>query len=100
MREVFLLLIPCAALTLVLAVPITRLVYQRGAFNAVVDRRGLDGAALVLVLAAVLGREPAAHPHVLQPAAPVALTRLSGIVLVLNVAVSIALAGRSGSRGS
>ena len=34
MRGVFLLLIPCAALTLVLAEPITRLVYQRGAFDA------------------------------------------------------------------
>src|SRR5215213_10223128 len=33
MRGVFLLLIPCAALTLVLAEPITRLVYDRGAFG-------------------------------------------------------------------
>jgi len=34
MRQINLLLIPCAALLLVLATPITRLVYQRGAFNA------------------------------------------------------------------
>jgi putative peptidoglycan lipid II flippase len=33
-RQIFLLLIPAAACTLVLAEPITRLVYQRGAFDA------------------------------------------------------------------
>jgi putative peptidoglycan lipid II flippase len=33
-RQIFLLLIPAAALTLALAEPITRLVYQRGAFTA------------------------------------------------------------------
>ena len=54
MRGVFLLLIPCAALTLVLAEPITRLVYQRGAFGDAVDGGGLHGAAVVLLLAAVL----------------------------------------------
>jgi putative peptidoglycan lipid II flippase len=34
MRQINLLMIPCAALLLVLATPITRLIYQRGAFNA------------------------------------------------------------------
>jgi putative peptidoglycan lipid II flippase len=34
MRQINLLLIPAAALLIVLATPITRLVYQRGAFNA------------------------------------------------------------------
>jgi putative peptidoglycan lipid II flippase len=34
MRQINLLLIPAAAITLVLATPITRLVYQRGAFDA------------------------------------------------------------------
>jgi putative peptidoglycan lipid II flippase len=33
MRQIFLLLIPAAAVTLALAVPITRLVYERGAFG-------------------------------------------------------------------
>src|SRR5256886_16762356 len=33
-RQINLLLIPCAALLIVLATPITRLLYQRGAFNA------------------------------------------------------------------
>ena len=32
-RQIFLMLIPCAAFTLVLATPITRLVYERGAFD-------------------------------------------------------------------
>jgi putative peptidoglycan lipid II flippase len=34
MRQVLLLLVPCAALTLALSVPITRLVFQRGQFDA------------------------------------------------------------------
>lgn len=34
MRQINLLLIPAAAITMVLATPITRLVFQRGAFNA------------------------------------------------------------------
>jgi len=34
MRQIILLLIPAAAVVLVLSVPITRLVYQRGEFNA------------------------------------------------------------------
>ena len=62
MRGVFLLLIPCAAITLVLAEPITRLVYQRGAFDAASTDEVSDGAPVVLVLAAVLGRQPAARP--------------------------------------
>ena len=34
MRQIFLLLVPAAAITLALATPIVRLVYQRGAFDA------------------------------------------------------------------
>ena len=39
MRQIFLLLVPAAAITIALATPITRLVYQRGAFDAAVDRQ-------------------------------------------------------------
>jgi putative peptidoglycan lipid II flippase len=34
MRQIFLLLVPAAAITMALATPITRLVYQRGSFDA------------------------------------------------------------------
>jgi putative peptidoglycan lipid II flippase len=34
MRQIFLLLVPAAAITIALATPITRLVYQRGSFDA------------------------------------------------------------------
>ncbi len=99
-RGVFLLLIPCAALTLVLAEPITRLVYQRGAFNTYSTDRGVHRAVVVLVLACrsrgstccSRGRSSASSDRGSSPA-------LSAIVLVLNVAVSIALAGPLGIAG-
>jgi hypothetical protein len=56
----------------VLAEPITRLLYERGEFDAQVDRAGRRGARLVQLLAAVQRREPAADPDVLLPPAPVA----------------------------
>ena len=71
MRQIFLLLIPAAAATLALSEPITRLIYQHGAFGPCVDRPRLDRALLVLVLAAVLRRQPAAHADLLQPPAAV-----------------------------
>ena len=48
-----------------------RLVYQRGAFDAGVDRAGERGAVLVLLQPAVLRRQPAADAHVLLAAAAV-----------------------------
>ena len=70
-RQIALTLIPAAVVTAVLATPLTRLVYQRGEFGAESTELVVDGAVLVRVLAALRGREPAAHAHVLQPAAAV-----------------------------
>ena len=53
MRQIFLLLIPAAAFTLVLATPIVRLVFQHGAFGAESTERVVHGAVLVLVQPAV-----------------------------------------------
>ena len=47
MRQILLLLIPAAAAVLVLSVPMTRLVYQRGEFDAAPDAPGGPGALLV-----------------------------------------------------
>ena len=55
-RQIFLLLIPAAACTLVLAEPITRLVYERGEFGAGLDRARRRGAVLVLLQPAVRRR--------------------------------------------
>ena len=72
MRQIALLLIPSAAVTLVLATPIARLVYERGAFDARLDRAGGRGAVLVLLLAALRRDQPAADAHVLLAPAAVA----------------------------
>ena len=74
-RQIFLLLIPAAACTLVLAEPITRLVYERGEFGAGLDGHRRRGAVLVLLQPAVRGRQPAADADVLLAAAPVAADR-------------------------
>ena len=70
-RQICLLLIPSAVLMAVLAEPITRLVYQRGAFGAEATDLTSDGDGVVVDLAAVPGREPAVLAHLLQPPAPV-----------------------------
>ena len=77
MRQIFLLLIPAAAATLALSEPITRLIYEHGAFGHELDRPGLERAVLVLVLAALQRRQPAAHAHLLQPPAAVDHDRAS-----------------------
>ena len=51
MRQIALLLVPCAAITVALATPIMRLVYQRGEFDAQSTTEVARGAVLVLVLA-------------------------------------------------
>ena len=70
-RQICLLLIPSAVLMAVLAEPITRLVYQRGAFGGRGHRPGGRGDGLVVDLAALPGGQPAVLAHVLQPPAAV-----------------------------
>ncbi|MEA2177502.1 MAG: putative peptidoglycan lipid flippase [Solirubrobacteraceae bacterium] len=98
-RGVFLLLIPCAALTLVLAEPITRLVYERGAFgNSSTD----EVSTALLWFSFSL---PFSGVNLLLTRTffslqrPWLVTKLSGITLVINVAVSVALAGPLGIAG-
>jgi putative peptidoglycan lipid II flippase len=99
MRGVFLLLIPCAACTLVLSEPITRLVYERGAFG---EASTEEVATALLWFSFSL---PFAGVNLLLTRTffslqrPWLVTKLSGLTLVLNVAVSIALAQAFGIAG-
>src|SRR4051812_43247858 len=91
MRLIFLCLIPCAAATIALATPITRLVYQRGAFGAQATEEvstalfwfsfslPFNGANLMLTRTFFSLR---------RPWVPTALAVSS---LVVNAAVSVAL---------
>ena len=75
MRQILLLLIPAAAAVLVLSVPMTRLVYQRGEFDAAADPPRRAGALLVRLLAALQRALPDADPDLLQPAAALGADR-------------------------
>jgi putative peptidoglycan lipid II flippase len=98
-RGVFLLLIPCAALTLVLAEPITRLVYERGAFG---DSSTEEVSTALLWFSLSL---PFSGVNLLLTRTffslqrPWLVTKLSGLTLLLNVVVSVALAGPFGIAG-
>jgi putative peptidoglycan lipid II flippase len=90
-RQIFLLLIPAAAITLVMAVPITRLVYQRGAF---------DSASTTLVSEALFWFSfslPFAGANLLLTRTFFSLQRpwlptgLGGATLIVNLVVSLAL---------
>jgi putative peptidoglycan lipid II flippase len=91
MRQIFLLLIPCAAATLALAMPITRLVYERGEFGATATD---DVSSALFWFSFSL---PFAGANLLltrtffslqRPWVP---TALSGVSLVINAGVSLAL---------
>ena len=66
-RMIALFLIPAAVGDRRAAEPLTRLVYQRGEFGAGVDRRVTEALFWFSFSTAVLGRQPAAHAHVLLP---------------------------------
>jgi putative peptidoglycan lipid II flippase len=91
MRQINLLLIPCAALMLVLATPITRLVYQRGVFTA--HSTHLVSTALFWFAFSL----PFAGVNLLLSRTFFALkrpwipTRLAAINIVVDIVVSIAL---------
>ena len=75
MRQILLLLVPAMAAILVLSEPMTRLVYERGEFDATSTDLVVRGALLVRVLAAVQRPVPAADPDLLQPPAALAADR-------------------------
>ena len=91
MRQINLLLVPCAALLLVLATPITRLVYQRGVFNA--QSTHLVSIALFWFAFSL----PFAGVNLLLSRTFFALkrpwipTRLAAVNIVVDIIVSLAL---------
>ncbi len=90
-RQIFLLLIPAAAITLALATPIVRLVYERGAFNehsVEQVRLALFWFSFSLPFAGVNLLMTRTFFSVQRPWAPTALAAGN---LVLNAAVSLAL---------
>ena len=99
MRQIFLLLIPAAACTLVLAEPITRLIYERGEFDA--DSTELVAEALFWFSFSL----PFAGANLLLTRTFFALQRpwlptaLGGATLLLNAAVAVALYGPFGVGG-
>jgi putative peptidoglycan lipid II flippase len=99
MRQIALLLIPAAAITIALPEPITRLVYQRGEFDA----QSTDQVAEALFWFSF--SLPFSGFNLLltrtffslqQPWTP---TALAGVTLVINLAVSAALYGPLGIAG-
>ncbi|MGH2942388.1 MAG: murein biosynthesis integral membrane protein MurJ [Solirubrobacteraceae bacterium] len=98
-RQIFLLLIPAAACTLVLAEPITRLVYERGAFGP--DSTDLVSEALFwfsfsLPFAGVNLLLTRTFFSLQRPWLP---TGLGAATLVVNLAVALALVGPYGTGG-
>jgi putative peptidoglycan lipid II flippase len=91
MRQIFLLLIPAAAITLALATPITRLVYQRGSFDAESTRlvaQALFWFSFSLPFSGVNLLLTRSFFSLQRPWLPTALAAGS---LVVNAAVSLAL---------
>lgn len=90
-RQIMLLLIPAAAFTIVLATPITRLVYERGAFDA--ESTELVSSALFwfsfsLPLSGVNLLLTRSFFSLQRPWQP---TAMAGVSLLVNAAVSLAL---------
>jgi putative peptidoglycan lipid II flippase len=99
MRQIFLLLIPAAACTLVLAEPITRLVYERGEFGP--DSTDLVAEALFWFSFSL----PFAGANLLLTRTFFSLQRpwiptaLGGATLLVNAVVAVALYGPFGVGG-
>jgi putative peptidoglycan lipid II flippase len=90
-RQILLLLVPAAAVTLVLATPITRLVYERGNFNAESTKlvsEALFWFSFSLPFAGVNLLLTRTFFSVRRPWLP---TKLSAMSLVVNGVVSLAL---------
>ena len=99
-RQIALLLIPSAVLMAVLAEPITRLVYQRGAFGA--EATDLTSTALFWWSLSLpfQGASLLFSRTFFSLQRPWATTALAGVNLAVNVVLALALYGRSRSRAS
>jgi putative peptidoglycan lipid II flippase len=98
-RQIFLMLIPAAAITLVLAEPITRLIYERGEFGAASTDQvseALFWFSFSLPFAGVNLLLTRSFFSLQRPWTP---TALAGVTLLLNVAVSVALYSPFGVAG-
>jgi len=98
-RQIFLLLIPAAACTLVLAEPITRLVYERGEFDATstdIVAEALFWFSFSMPFAGVNLLLTRTFFSLQRPWLP---TGLGAATLVINVVVALALVGPFGTGG-
>jgi putative peptidoglycan lipid II flippase len=98
-RQIFLLLIPAAACTLVLATPITRLVYQRGEFDTDSTRivaEALFWFSFSLPFAGVNLLLTRTFFSLQRPWLP---TGLGGATLIVNLVVALVLVGPFGIGG-
>jgi putative peptidoglycan lipid II flippase len=91
LRSIFLLLIPCAALTLVLAEPIVRLVYERGDFDAQSTRDVTEALFWFSFSLPFAGANLLLTRTFFSLQRPWAPTALAGLNLAVNVAVALAL---------
>ncbi|MCP9489393.1 MAG: murein biosynthesis integral membrane protein MurJ [Solirubrobacteraceae bacterium MAG38_C4-C5] len=91
LRAIFLLLIPCAALTLVLSEPIVRLVYERGDFDAQSTRAVSEALFWFSFSLPFAGANLLLTRTFFSLQRPWAPTALAGLNLAVNVAVALAL---------
>ncbi|MGH2947463.1 MAG: murein biosynthesis integral membrane protein MurJ [Solirubrobacteraceae bacterium] len=98
-RQIFLLLIPAAAATIALAEPITRLVYERGEFDADSTRQAAEALFWFSFSLPFAGANLLLTRTFFSLQSPWAPTALAGVTLVINVAVSGALYGPFGIGG-
>ena len=90
-RQIALLLIPSAAATIALAEPITRLVYQRGDFDAESTRQTAEALYWFSFSLPFAGANLLLTRTYFSLQSPWTPTALAGVTLAINVAVSAAL---------
>jgi putative peptidoglycan lipid II flippase len=98
-RQIALLLIPCAAITLALATPIVRLVYQRGEFNVESTQQTAEALFWFSFSLPFSGFNLLLTRTFFSLQRPWTPTGLAGMTLVINVAVSAGLYGPFGIAG-
>jgi putative peptidoglycan lipid II flippase len=99
MRQIALLLIPAAAVTIALPEPITRLVYERGAFNAASTDQTAEALFWFSFSLPFSGFNLLLTRTFFSLQRPWTPTALAGVTLVINVAVSASLYGPLGIAG-
>jgi putative peptidoglycan lipid II flippase len=98
-RQIALLLIPSAAITIALPEPITRLVYQRGEFDAESTRQVAEALFWFSFSLPFSGFNLLLTRTYFSLQHPWTPTALAGVTLVINAAVSAALYGPMGIGG-